>query len=465
MTKRGRRPAGLDRWIRQAVLPVFAINQQRRCVFFNHGFEQLTGWKPEDLVGRICEYHSQATDDIERLTAALCPPPEVMTGSPATVPVLLSGNKRPALSCTVHFFPLMNSEQNVDRIVGIILESDGSTKPTVAVSATQVLHAELASLRQSLRRRYRVESFVARSAGMQRVLRQIESARNSRFPVLIRGPAGSGCEHVARTVHHAAAETGGTFVPMDCSLSAPMELRRGLTKILLPETRESQPLGPRTVFLKHVDRLPDDLQTLLSDSIQNESGPRILASSTAFQLEKLNEDDSFSSPLFFLLTTMVIEVPALRERREDLPLLAQHFLEHHNRGNEQQIGGLAESTIQRLSEYNWPGNLDELHEVIREARELCPTDTIQPEHLPFRFRTGMDHQSTSPRRRIPAYSLDVRLADIESGLIREMLVQCRFNKAAVAQNLGISRTRLYRRIDQLGLSEELELLENRTGPE
>lgn len=436
---------------------MFALDGRRRCVFFNSGCEQLTGWTSEELTGRTCDYDSDESSSLDGLTGALCPPPEVFRGTPLAVPAQLPLKSGRSLARMIHYFPLMDTEGHAERIVGFITALPPQATPRTG-SATQLLHAELASLRQAIRQRYQIAAFVARSAAMGRVLQQIEAARKSHVPVFIAGAAGTGKEHVARTIHHAATERRGSFVPLDCEQVPAFELKQSLRRILDIEPSDNQPLAPRTLYLLNVESLPRDLQESLVAALGNPAslthpGLQIISSSTIPSLAELTHEEALLPELYFRLTSIEIRLPPLRERRDDLDLLAQHFLEACNRGQEKQLGGFAESTWKLLVEYNWPGNLDELHRVIEEAWELCDDDLVQPQHLPFRFRTGMDNQAVSPRREIQPYSLEEKLQSIEGDLIREMLEQCRYNKSAVAEKLGLTRARLYRRMEQLGIGD------------
>ena len=154
-----------------------------------------------------------------------------------------------------------------------------------------------------------------------------------------------------------------------------------------------------------------------------------------------------------LLTAQQINVPSLRDCPDDVPLLAQHFLESLNRDQESQISGFSDDVWKAFRKYSWPGNQDELRAVILEAREHCNQHTIRRDDLPFRFRAGVEAQTVSPPEPTEIMPLEDKLAAVEREHIQQALRQSGDNKSQAAQLLGITRARLYRRMQLLGLVE------------
>lgn len=161
---------------------------------------------------------------------------------------------------------------------------------------------------------------------------------------------------------------------------------------------------------------------------------------------------NFREDLASLLSTVVIELPSLAERREDLPLLAQLFLEEHNMAGQRQVGGFSAAALDRLDAYPWPGNLDELAEVVAEAYQRCAGVEIAEADLPDKLRLAAQAAAV-PRRVDERIVLDEYLERVERELIRRALVRAKGNKARAARLLGITRPRLYRRMVQLGLEQ------------
>ncbi len=251
------------------------------------------------------------------------------------------------------------------------------------------------------------------------------------------------------------------FVPLECGRTPAEELRRVLTRLLerheAPSMAARSPM-PGTVYLDEVDRLPRDLQEQIVASwlLPVAERPRLrFMGATSVEPGCLVDDDRLRSDFHDLLSPLVLEVPPLRERQEDILLLAQHFLEDLNRGRELQVSGFRPAVAEQFAEYRWPGNLDELSRVVREARDKCIEEGstwIDSNHLPFRFRTGLGAQRTpAPREPFGPIRLDDVLADCEKELLQRALRETRHNLSRAADLLGINRPRLYRRLEQLGL--------------
>lgn len=451
MPKQARTTRRLEVWLKDTDLALFVLNAQRRLVFFNRGSERLTGWSAPDLLGQKCDYVSEAdTNTSSALLAALAPPPEAWTGKLEQAPVQIPRRSDSPLPRIVYYFPLVDSEQAVQAMLGVI-----ATMPQSAGSphtnASQRLHAELAVLRQTVRKRYGSGNLIGRSAAMKRAFEQIKLAQMSKAPVLFLGEMGTGKQHLARAMHYQGPFGKKAFVPLDCRTSG-VELEETLSKVRSDQQADALQAG--AVFFQNIDASPADFQRDLVDWLEQDAGSgsvRVLASSNR-PLEPLVESDQFSPELYFALTSVVVSLPPLRERMEDLEPLAQHFLEELNRDAAQQQGGLSEEIWRQFRRYNWPGNVAELRQVILEARSASTDATLKVEHLPFRFRTGVTAQSIQPSRS-PIAPLDQVLEQVERQQIERALQECRDNKARAAELLGITRPRLYRRMQILGIAD------------
>jgi DNA-binding NtrC family response regulator len=465
MAKRPRKTSRLETALNVVNTPVFLLDHRRKVTFFNSGCEQLTGWSADDVLGKICDYNSDTDHEtVESLTAQLCPPPEVSTGKPVEVPTYISQSSGKTVARLIHFFPLIDENDHVDGVLGIITLIEQPSKPIVTTPARQ-LHAELASLRNALRRRFGVDSLLGRSLSLIRVLEQIKLACAFKVTLLLRGPKGVGKEHAARMIHFESDGHNRSFVPLDCKSIPPRELKQTL-KRLLEQVEHHQPesdvpsmpiLQPGTLYLQNVESLPRDLQQMICEAFQQNStvsshNLRLMAGTTA-DLKQAVAEDAILREFHYLLTPLEIELPPLRRRPEDLNVLAQSFLEELNRGAETQIGGFSDEVWERFRQYNWPGNLDELKRVIKEATAACSNNLILLTDLPFRFRTGLEAQSVSPAAQPRSLPLKEHLENVEREQILETLLQCKQNKTKAAQLLGITRPRLYRRMQTLGIED------------
>ncbi|MBD3673230.1 MAG: hypothetical protein HUJ26_06850 [Planctomycetaceae bacterium] len=218
-------------------------------------------------------------------------------------------------------------------------------------------------------------------------------------------------------------------------------------------------LQPGTLFLIEADRFPRDLQQELIDLLDRQQEYpadrriRVIASSVNSPAE-LVEGDELIREYLLLLSTIILKLPPLRERLEDLPLLAQEILETLNRGEEWQREGFEDDVLELFQRYQWPENIAELTAVVQSAHQSATGLLITESDLPFRFRSGYDAQRENPAPVESFTDLESYLERVEREHILAALEQSRFNKTKAAELLGIPRPKLYRRLESLGIDTE-----------
>ena len=171
---------------------------------------------------------------------------------------------------------------------------------------------------------------------------------------------------------------------------------------------------------------------------------RVIAA-TNRNLKKLVSDGTFREDLFYRINVVSLSIPPLRKRREDIPLLVDHFIAHFNLLQGKEVANAAPETLNILMNHKFPGNVRELMNVIEHAFVLCPGGVLLPEHLPDTFRP-----EESTRRKTSPLSL----SDLEAELIREALLQNNNSRTATAKQLGIHKTTLWRKMKRLGIESE-----------
>ncbi len=318
-----------------------------------------------------------------------------------------------------------------------------------------------------------MSTIIANSEAMLRVVQQVQLAIAGRSALVLEGEAGTGKEHIARVIHHETARRihealdfrQASFVPLDCARMLPIDLKRTLRRMFKSVRQdaeeESSPeptMTPGTVFLQNVDAMPRDVQEFVADSFPEtvgDSGLRLMAG-TAEDLDALVESGAMRTDFFYLISPLRISLPTLQNRPRDLELLAQAFLERMNVGADRQLEGFSAEVWKELREYNWPANLDELAAVIEEARTACQDVIIGKDDLPFRFRMGRDAQSVGPAFEPKARPLEPFLEQVEREQIELALEDARYNKKKAADLLGLTRAKLYRRMETLGIADENE---------
>ena len=453
-----RRRGGLPTWFSESTTPVYALDSRRVVVFFNKGCESLTSWAAADVVGKTCDYASEPDrNDPESLLSALCPPPEVWTGETVACPVTLPVRGAAPICCRGWYLPLAGAAPTDLKVIGWLSRA-AAPGPAIAPRTAPEWHAELAAVRSTLRERYRIDTLIACGPAMQRVLQQVRLAADCSAAVHLSGESGTGREFLARTIHYHGPQRLQPFVPLDCAALTDFEIKRTLQRLFQTSPQEEAPLPglqPGALFLRNVADLPRDLQASLVESLQAQdqaaagaSRVRIFsASATSLAVER--DVGRLLPDLYFRLTSLMIDLPPLRERRDDLPLLAQFFIERHNRETDKQVGGVTSDVLDQFRRYNWPGNLRELAAVTAEAHAAATGPLVTAGDLPFRFRTGWDAQRVGPATPPPEISLEAFLADVERREILRVLEECGQNRARAARRLGLTRPRLYRRMEQL----------------
>ena len=452
--------ARVDHVLQQAREPAFWLNGELRLTWVNRAWEALTGHTAESALGLTCQPHGPTrAGDLAGLAGSLYPPAECLDGQPAAVKTLIVHASGERIWRRIEFWPFHNERGDRVALLGLIR---GLDDPAISPdSDSHRLRAELMEVRNRLHERHAHDALIGRGPAHRRLLDQVSAAAASTVPVLIVGEPGTGKRLVARTIHNLGPRRQAPLVPLECAALPADEIERVLFG---PETHSppaSAPLAhPRlafpegsTLLIGDILDLPRDLQGRLVAAL--DSPIRLLATTTgdpevAVRAERLRPD------LYYALTTLVIRLSPARERLEELPLLAQHILERANMRSGPPRSGFTPEAVRTLLTYDWPGNLRELNRVVEEARRHGEGLLIDAVDLPAAIRghlaSAYAPQATPP----PITPLDELLAQIERRLIENALQRARQNKSRAAELLGISRPRLYRRIKELGLPDELE---------
>ena len=451
-TPRSRKRTYAGTWLNNSLSPIFMLDAQRRIVFFNAGCESLTGWQAADVVGQTCEYTiDDPRNELSRLTCSLCPPPDVLRNESHAVPAHVISKTGRELPRLIHYFPVENDEEETQYIIGILRPLP--PRKGITASPAQKLHAELAGIRNELRQRYNLANVIAVVPAMKRILGQVELASQSAVSVWMSGEAGTGREHLARVIHNCSENNARALVPLDCQRMPGIDIQLTLSRLLQDSEEQPDHLSAGTILFKNIHAIPRDVQQSILELFSGTRVPRFVRMISITNQDPLSlmESDTLLPEMYHLLSTVTIDCPPLRNRAEELDLLAQMFLETGNRGDKRQVGGFSPDVMQRFRKYNWPGNLTELRLVVEEARAKSDGSEIEESHLPFRFRTGTDAQTVGPERRMEKVSLEEILAETEREQIQRALEATSNNKSKAAELLGITRHRLLRRIDALGL--------------
>jgi DNA-binding NtrC family response regulator len=318
------------------------------------------------------------------------------------------------------------------------------------------LASENEVLRRQLRDRYRLETAVGRSESMLQVFKTAARVAASDATVLILGESGTGKELVARAIHQASPRSAGPFVPVDCGAIAEGLLeselfghvRGAFTGAQAARRGLFEEATGGTVFLDEIGDVGAGLQARLLRTLQegtirrvgaNEAIPvdvRVVAA-TNKDLEAAVKGGRFREDLYYRLNVVTLRIPPLRERREDVPLLAEHFAAKHGRGK----GAVSAEARELLQAYDWPGNVRELENVVSRALALNPSGVVVPADLPDRLRA----RPVEPARGLPLPpGFRPTLDELSRRYAVLVLGECGGNKTRAAELLGIDRKTLYR---------------------
>jgi two-component system response regulator AtoC len=323
-------------------------------------------------------------------------------------------------------------------------------------------------LRRELKNRYRLENIIGTSRRMQQVYNLINKVADTDSTVLIFGESGTGKELVARGLHFNSNRQHHPFVAFNCS-ALPENLleselfghKKGAFTGAVADKRglfEEANLG--TIFLDEVNSMAPPLQTKLLRVLQerevrrvgdNKSAPvnvRVVGATNEALLPKL-KDGTFREDLYYRLAVIPIEIPPLRDRLEDVPLLAHHFLEKQAASTGGEPKKIDPKAIDILCHYDYPGNVRELENAIERACALCEENSILPTDLPPNIvATAQGEKAEQVRAAMPVGdTLDNFIQQQERGYIDATLLHCGGSREKAASMLGISMATLYRKVE------------------
>jgi DNA-binding NtrC family response regulator len=329
--------------------------------------------------------------------------------------------------------------------------------------AAKALRQENANLRAQVRDRYGLPGLLAGSAQMAQVVELVRRVAPTSATVLIQGESGTGKEVIAKAIHHASERARGPFVAINCGALPETLLESeifghvrgaftgasGAKKGLFEEAHGG------TLLLDEIGEMAPSLQVKLLRALQSgEIRPvgstqsitvdvRIVAA-TNRDLEQLIRQGGFREDLFYRLNVIPVTLPPLRERREDIPLLAEHFLGRAGARLGRSLR-LSPAAVDRLLRYPWPGNVRELENAIERTAILARHEVIEPDDLPPHVTGGV---VLGPA---PRLEREHTLADTERAHIIQTLERCSWNHSRAAETLGIGRTTLWRKLKEYGI--------------
>ncbi len=424
---------------------VFTVDDRWRITSFNRAAEVITGVPRAEALGRRC---------FEVFRSSMC------EAACALRETLQSG--KPIIGRTGYIVDAEGRRIPVSLSTAVLRDQQGQV---VGGAETFRDLSEVETLREELAGRHQLGELTSRSPAMQRVFAVLPAIAESESTVLVTGETGTGKELLARTLHALSPRRDGPFVAVNCGA--------------LPDTLlESELFGYRagaftgaerdkpgrfaaaaggTLLLDEIGEISPALQVRLLRVLQerayeplgaNTPEPadvRVIAA-TNRDLAAAMAAGAFREDLYYRIHVIRVDVPPLRERKDDIPLLAGQFVARLNRLHGKAVAEVGPEALSLLLAHDWPGNVRELENVIERAHVLCRGQTIGLEHLPDDLTAG--HATAAA----PSQDLRRSREAVDAQAIRAALTRCGGNRAAAARELGIHKSTLYRRLAQLGIT-------------
>jgi DNA-binding NtrC family response regulator len=320
------------------------------------------------------------------------------------------------------------------------------------------LRREVANLRSQVRERFTHSGIVSQSSAMQKVLEMVSRVAQSDTTVLIEGESGTGKELIAKAIHHQSPRARGPFVAINCgALPEPLleselfgHVKGAFTGAIAHKMGLFEEANGGTVLLDEIGETPLPIQVKLLRVLQERQVRRVgsntstavnirILAATNKHLSQLVRTGAFREDLYYRLNVIPFALPPLRQRPEDIPLLAMHFLKKYATDMGKTMPSLPADTLDLLTHYPWPGNVRELENVMERAVVLT-SDTITPADLPVPVRRGILVETTETPGQ------EGTTSEIERAHILDTVIRCDGNLSRAAETLGIGRTTLWRKL-------------------
>lgn len=425
---------------------VFTVDENMKITSFNKAAEEITGIKKEDAIDQYC---------FEVLRANIC-------------------EKACALNCS-----LKTGKRTIDKHV-TILRSDGKEVP-VSIS-TSILKNEkgkyvggvesfrdlstIEELRKEIRKSYTFEDIISKNHKILEIFNNLPIIAQSESTVLIQGASGTGKELFARAVHKLSRRHDKPFIAINCGALPETLLESelfGYVKGAFTDAKKDKPgrfalAKEGSIFLDEIESLPMSVQVKLLRVLQErefeplggttsvKADVRIIAA-TKEDLTKLVKKNEFRDDLFYRLNVVKIYLPPLVKRREDIPLLVNYFVERFNRRMEKSITSTATEVMEVLMQYEYPGNVRELENIIEHCCVMCQEKEIKLKHLPPELSVKKkDSPLDKPTSSLPPFQ------EVERRLILNTLEKNNWSKSKTAEELNLHRATLFRKMKKYKLS-------------
>jgi PAS domain S-box-containing protein len=423
---------------------VFAVDRHWRIIFFNKAAQRITGVKREEALGKPC---------CEVFRASICETACALRQTWAT--------GRPVVNKVIYILNSRGERIPISISTAVFKNAQGEILGGVETFRDLRLTEHL---RKQAETGIQFAQIVGRSPAMRQMFDLLPQIAQTSTTVLLEGESGTGKELVARAIHQLSPRRNRRFVAVNCAALPDTLLESelfGYKAGAFTDARQDKPgrfalAEGGTLFLDEIGDISPAMQTRLLRFLQErtyeplgsnepvQADVRIIAA-THRDLWQLVRQGQFREDLFYRIHVVVVRLPPLRERREDIPLLVEHFIDKFNRIQGKEVAGVSEEVLARLMEYDYPGNVRELENIIEHAFVLCRGGLIELAHLPPHLRSRSEEKMQSV---LSAGTL----REMERCLIVDALRRHGGNRTAAARQLGIHLSTLFRKMRRLKIS-------------
>ncbi|MBN1596272.1 sigma 54-interacting transcriptional regulator [candidate division FCPU426 bacterium] len=423
---------------------VFTVDLDWRVTSFNRAAEEITGIQRSEAIGRLCS---------EVLRANLC---EQACALRKTLE-----NGTPVINKMCFIINAQGERIPISISTAVLRDAKGRT---IGGAETFRDLRELEALRQKLTGKFTMGDLVSRSESMRKVFELVPAISSTSSTVLVQGETGTGKELLARAIHGSGPRAEKPFVAINCGALPDTLLESELfgykkgafTGAVQDKSGRFAQAADGTLFLDEIGDISPAMQVRLLRVLQerryeplgsshSEHTEARIVAATNHDLAELVKQGTFREDLFYRINVIRVDLPPLRQRKEDIPLLVDHFIERFNRMQHKHISGLATDALFLLMAHDWPGNVRELENIIERSFILCAGKWITLEHLPEEMTRG---------RKSPVDSGQIKSARrmAEAQTIANAMKRHHHNRLAAARELGIHKTTLYRKLKILGIN-------------
>ncbi|MCF7959047.1 MAG: sigma 54-interacting transcriptional regulator [Phycisphaerae bacterium] len=414
---------------------IIVHDTHRTISCFNQAAEKITGRSRHDVIGRDC--HEIFPSGFCGGLCSFCDDERQKNIEKNDYPLHILTKDGTAKDVEMAVIAITNDLGNIQGVLGCFRD------------VTEVKH-----LRRNLKKIQSFHGIIGSDEKMQAVYDLVSDLANSDFPVLILGESGTGKELVAGAIHGEGRRAGRPFVPVNCGalpegiLESELfgHVRGAFTGAVRDKKGRFELADTGTIFLDEVGELSPMMQVKLLRVLQENTFERVggekpihvdvrVLSATNRDLRKMVEKGEFREDLYYRLCVVPITLPPIRERRNDIPMLINFFIERFRKDTERNIKGVSDEALGKMLDYHWPGNVRELQNAIQYAYVKCKNNILQCEHLPPEI-IGTIHPPKKTRRQ--------RRRKLSAQQVINALEATGGNKLKAAQLLGVGRATLHR---------------------